>query len=43
LNPLDENGSDDNIAIRIIKGRSQQIEYKYLGGNNITTLKLKGD
>jgi polar amino acid transport system ATP-binding protein len=42
-NPLDESDSEDDIGIRIIKGRSQQIEYKYSGGKNVTTLKMKGD
>ncbi len=43
VNPLDDSNGDEDIGIRIIKGRTQQVEYKYAGGRNITTLKLKGD
>jgi polar amino acid transport system ATP-binding protein len=41
LNPIAAAGTGDEIGIRIIKGRSQAIDYRYEGGKNITTLKIR--
>lgn len=38
-NPFDES-EEENIGVRIIRGKSKQIDYKYAEGKNITTLKF---
>ncbi len=41
LNPLDEGVLEDDIGLKLIKSKCQSVDYEYLNGRNILSLKLK--
>lgn len=43
VNPLEEGVRDDDIGLRLIKGRCKSVEYHYEDGKNILLLKVKGE
>jgi polar amino acid transport system ATP-binding protein len=42
VNPLEEDALVDDIAMRLIRARSERVDYKYENGRNVLTLKMKG-
>jgi polar amino acid transport system ATP-binding protein len=43
LNPLMEDPLEEDIGVKLIKGRCKSIDYAYTGGKNILVLRLKGE
>ncbi|MCX6276801.1 MAG: amino acid ABC transporter ATP-binding protein [Bacteroidetes bacterium] len=43
VNPLTENFPDDEIGLKLIRGRCSSVEYAYKDGKNILFLKIKGE
>jgi polar amino acid transport system ATP-binding protein len=43
LNPFEEDGEENEIAIRIIKALCSDTSYRYEAGRNILTLKIRGE
>lgn len=42
-NPFEEGALEDDLGIRLIRGRCQSVDYQYENGRNILTLKVKSD
>ncbi len=42
-NPFDEGVLDDDIGIKLIKGRCKSVDYEYKNGKNVLLLKVKGE
>jgi len=42
-NPIEECAAEDDIGIKLIKGRCRSVDYLYENGKNVLTLKIKGD
>jgi polar amino acid transport system ATP-binding protein len=43
LNPLEDGQREDDIGVRLIRGRSRSVDYRYENGRNILTLRVKGE
>ncbi len=43
VNPLEEGALSDDIALRLIRARTEKAEYRYKNGRNVLTLKMKGE
>lgn len=42
-NPLEDGIMDDDIGIKLIRGRCKSVDYRYRDGWNVLTLKVKGE
>lgn len=42
-NPLEEGAMDDDIGLKLIKGRCKSVDYEYREGKNVLMLKVMGD
>ncbi len=42
VNPFDEGVMEDDIGLKLIKGRCETVDYEYREGKNVLTLKVKG-
>jgi polar amino acid transport system ATP-binding protein len=43
LNPLEEGALEDDLGLRIIKGRCKSVDYHYENGKNVLTMVVKGE
>jgi polar amino acid transport system ATP-binding protein len=42
-NPLEEGALEDDLGLRLIKGRCKSVDYSYENGKNILMMKVKGE
>jgi polar amino acid transport system ATP-binding protein len=42
-NPLEEDAMEDDLGLRLIKGRCKSVDYSYENGKNILMMKVKGE
>jgi hypothetical protein len=42
-NPLEEGAMEDDLGLRLIKGRCKSVDYSYENGKNILMMKVKGE
>ena len=43
VNPLEEGALEDDLGLRLIKGRCKSVDYSYENGKNILMMKVKGE
>ncbi|MFA4839820.1 MAG: amino acid ABC transporter ATP-binding protein [Candidatus Neomarinimicrobiota bacterium] len=43
VNPLEDGILEDDLGLKLIKGRCESVDYKYKDGRNIQILKVKGE